>query len=67
MSAGPIITTIAEIGSFLLEHADTIVAIKEAIGSGASKEDVLRAIRSSMVAASDALMDQELGPITVRR
>jgi hypothetical protein len=49
------------IGTFIVEHGDLISAVQRAIAGGAKKEDVLRAIESSMVTASDAEMQRELG------
>lgn len=46
---------------FLLEHAGLIDAIKDAIDAGTSKEDLLRVIRESQIAASDAAMKEEIG------
>ncbi len=50
-----------ELLSFLAAHAVIIEAVMEAIGSGASKESILKAIRASMIEASDAAMKAELG------
>ncbi len=47
---------------FLINHLDLISAIKDAIDGGAKHEDVLKAIKASMVAASDAEMHRELDP-----
>lgn len=56
------ITAIAAALEFLLKHIDLIEAIESAIESGASKESVLRAIRESQIAASDAAMHEALDP-----
>jgi len=53
---------LAEIAAFLLEHADLIGELSNAIKGGASKDDLKKAIRDSLVAASDAAMKAELGP-----
>lgn len=50
------------LGEFLLKHGELINAIMEAIEGGATKEEVLKAIRASVVAASDAEMKRELTP-----
>ncbi len=50
------------LGEFLLKHGDLINAVMEAIEGGASKEEMMKAIRASMVAASDAEMRRELNP-----
>ncbi len=55
-------TMIAAFLSFLLTHANLINAIWEAVDGGATNEQILKAIRSSMVAASDAVVEAELGP-----
>lgn len=47
---------------FLLEHLDLITAIKDALDGGASKADILKGIKASMVAVSDADMHIELDP-----
>ncbi len=49
-------------GTFLLEHGELLNALMEAIDGGTTKEELLRAIRASMVAASDEQMKRELGP-----
>ncbi len=49
-------------GTFFLEHGEIINALFEAIEGGATKEELLKAIRASMVAASDAEMKRELDP-----
>ena len=53
---------LAEIGAFIVEYADLIFAIKEALAKGASKADIMKGIKASMVTASDAEMLRELGP-----
>ena len=55
----PFLTLLAQ---FLLEHGDLVNAVMEAVDGGAKKEDILKAIRASMVAASDEVMKQELKP-----
>lgn len=47
-------------GEFFIKHGDLINALFEAIEGGATKEELLKAIRASMVAASDAEMAREL-------
>jgi hypothetical protein len=49
-------------GEFFLKHGELINALFEAIEGGATKEELLKAIRASMVAASDEEMKRELGP-----
>lgn len=46
---------------FLAEHFDLVEALIEAIAGGASKESLLKAIKASMVTASDEAMKRELG------
>ncbi len=53
----PFLTLLAE---FLLKHGDLINAVMEAIEGGASKEEMMKAIRASMVAVSDVDMKREL-------
>jgi len=48
-------------GEFLLKHGELVNALMEAIEGGTTKEELMRAIRASMVAASDAEMKRELG------
>ncbi len=50
------------VGEFLLSHADLLNALMEAIEGGASKDELMKAIRASMVAASDEQMKRELKP-----
>ncbi len=56
---GAPMNALATIAAFLLEHADLIGELKDAIDGGATKEDLVKAIKSSMVAASDAEMIRE--------
>jgi hypothetical protein len=56
---GTFLTLFAE---FLIKHGDLIIEIEEAIEGGATKEQVRTGIRSSMVLASDAVVEGELGP-----
>ncbi len=49
-------------GEFLLKHGDLVNAVMEAIEGGASKDEMMKAIRASMVAVSDADMKEELDP-----
>lgn len=51
---------LAAVATFLLEHADLIEVLYDAIRGGASKDELKKAIRASMVAASDAAMLAEL-------
>ena len=53
---------LATVGGFLLEHADLLEAIGKALEGGATKDDILKGIKASMVTASDAEMRRELGP-----
>lgn len=46
---------------FLGEHFELVEALIEAIANGASKESVLKAIKASMVEASNERMKRELG------
>lgn len=54
-------SAIADVLGFLLEHLGLIEAIKNAVTCGCSKDEILKAIKAAEVAASDALMRQELG------
>lgn len=56
------VTFMLALGEFLLKHGDLVSAVMEAIEGGASKEEMLKAIRASMVATSDADMKVELDP-----
>ncbi len=47
---------------FLVEHLGLLEALKDAIDGGTSKEELMKAIKASMVAASDAEMHRELDP-----
>ncbi len=53
---------IAAFLTFLLTHADLVNAIWEALDSGTSKEALLKAIRESQIAASEAMVEADLGP-----
>lgn len=53
---------IGEALEFLLRHLDLIDAIRRALDSGATKEDVLKGIERTIVAASDEQMRRELPP-----
>lgn len=48
------------LGTFLLEHGELVNALMEAIEGGTTKEELMKAIRVSMVAASDEQMKREL-------
>ncbi len=50
-----------EAGQFLVEHADLLGDLVQALEGGASKDVLRKAIRDAMVAASDAEMKRELG------
>jgi len=54
------VTTLLEIGKFLLEHADLIDDIYEVLASGGSKESLKAAIRALKVKASDDIFHEEL-------
>lgn len=54
-------TALAEIAGFLLEHADLIQLVAQALEGGAPKDALMEAIRKEMVAAADAQMKLELG------
>ncbi len=55
------IAALAAIGSFLLDHADLVDDLIEAIGSGTPKEALRIAIRAAKVKVSDEAMKEELG------
>ena len=55
-------TFLLAFGEFLLAHSDLITDIQVALEGGASKDALKKAIRDSMVAASDAVVEIELGP-----
>jgi hypothetical protein len=48
--------------SFLIEHLDLVNALYEAILGGATKEDMLKAIRDGQIAVADAAVLADLGP-----
>ncbi len=56
---GAPMSALALVAAFLLEHADLIGVLKDAIDGGASKADLEKAIKASMIAASDAEMIRE--------
>ena len=47
--------------TFMLDHADLINAIWEAVDGGASKSDILAGIKAAQVAAADAAVKADLG------
>lgn len=49
------------VGRFLLEHADLIVDIVEAMARGTPKDAIRAAIRAAKVKVSDEAMKEELG------
>lgn len=61
-AAMPIVMTTLAVGNFLIEHGDMIEAILAAKESGASHDQILAGIRSSMILASEALVTADLGP-----
>lgn len=54
-------STLASILGTLLEHADLITLIVQAIEGGVTKASLVKAIEAEMVNASDAAMKAELG------
>lgn len=50
------------LGQFLVDHTDLVNALIEAVEGGATKADLMKAIRASMVAAADEQMKAELKP-----
>jgi hypothetical protein len=46
---------------FLLEHADLLNEMWQAINGGLSKEDLLKAIKEAQIKAADAVVDEALG------
>ena len=55
------IEVLAAIGGFIAAHPDLVIALKDAIEGGASKDALMKSIQESLVAASDAEMKRELG------
>jgi hypothetical protein len=56
------VTALLPFLTFLVEHLDLVNALYEAILGGASKADMLAAIRASQLAAADAAVEADLGP-----
>ncbi len=56
---GPMIATFL---TFLLEHADLVNAIWEAIDGGATKAEILAGIRQAQIDATKAAVAEDLGP-----
>lgn len=52
---------VASVLLFLAEHFELVEALIEAVDGGATKEELLRSIKASMVAASNERMKRELG------
>jgi hypothetical protein len=55
------IEALSKVGAFLLEHADLIDDIVDAIAKGTPKDAIRAAIRAAKVQASDAAFREELG------
>lgn len=54
-------STLTAIAGFLLDHADTIEEIVNALKAGATKDAIKAAIRRAAIDASDAALREELG------
>jgi len=54
-------TTLAEIGAFLVAHEALIQDIAVAIQNGLTEDVLRKLVQDAMVAASDAEMKRELG------
>jgi hypothetical protein len=54
-------TAIVPFLRFLIEHADIVGAVYDAIDGGLSKEEVLAGIKAAQVAAADAAVKADLG------
>ncbi len=50
------------VGKFLVDNHELVSAIQEAIEGGATHDEILASIKATMVAASDAVVEAELGP-----
>jgi hypothetical protein len=51
----------AEVGAFLLEHADLIADIVEALAKGTPKDAIKAAVRKAKIEVSDQALKEELG------
>ena len=47
---------------FMIEHHDLVNAIWEAVSGGATKADILKAIRQTQIDATNAAVAADLGP-----
>lgn len=54
-------SSLAAVVGFLLEHEDTIAEIVNALRAGATKDAIKAAIRRAAIDASDAALREELG------
>lgn len=52
---------VAKVLGFLAEHFELVEALIEAVDNGATKEELMRSIKATMVAASVERMKRELG------
>ena len=52
---------LAKVGGFLLENADLVDDIVDAISKGTPKDAIRAAIRAAKIQASDAAFKEELG------
>jgi hypothetical protein len=60
--AEALLVTAAEAGAFLIEHPDVIVAFKNALSGGATKQELMDGMRATMLAAAEARLTMVLGP-----
>lgn len=56
-----------DVGRFLLENADVVRDVAEAIAAGTPKEAIQAAVRGAMVKVSDAAIAEELAAAESRR
>lgn len=54
--------TVEEAGEFLQKHPDVIRDVINAFSTGATKEDVKRGIRSTMIVTAEEALESEIGP-----
>jgi hypothetical protein len=56
-----VLNALEQTGKLLLEHADVLVDVVQAIERGTPKDAIRAAIRAAKVQVSDAAMREELG------
>lgn len=62
VESSPVLVDLVDVGKLLVERGPAIVALIEAFRGGTTTQQAVDAIKNSMVVASDAVVEAELGP-----